>query len=116
MKNLTTTQIFAIILVVLGVLGTSTAQLTDLVGAHDTKLIVSASSLLTSILSGILAMITGQSSQLAAVQAMPGVEKITVNSQANATVASMAVDPLNDKIEPIPQAAAAVEATAKAAT
>ncbi len=113
--NLTPGQIFAIILAVLGVLGASTAQLTDLLGATEAKVIVTISSLLSSILSTILAVITGQGSQIAAVQAMPGIEKITVNAQANSTLASLAVDPANDKIESLPSAASAVAATAKGA-
>lgn len=70
MPKLTTPQIFAIILATLGVLGVSTAQLTDLFGAQATKYIVSASSLFTSILSGWLAIITGQNYQIQAVAKM----------------------------------------------
>lgn len=113
--NLNRGQILSIVVLVLGVLMASTSQLTDLFGPQITKYIVSASSLLTSILAGINTVLQGQGSQLAAVQAMPGVEKIVVNSQANATLATMAVDPLQDKIEATPAAQDAVEATAKAA-
>lgn len=109
-------QVLAIVIVTLGVLVTSTAQLTDLFGAVATKYIVSASSLLTSILGGVVGILFGQGNQIAAVQAMPGVEKITVNSQANAVLATLAVDPSQNKIEPTPEARQAVQATASAAT
>lgn len=113
--NLNRGQILSIIVLVLGVLMASTAQLTDLFGPATTKYIVSASSLLVSILSGINTLLSGQGGQLQAVRSMPGVEKILVNSQANATLATMAMAPLEGKIEPTPAAQAAVAATAKAA-
>jgi len=46
---------------------------------------------------------------------MPGVDKIVVNKEANAMLATMAVAAENPKIEPAPAAQGAVEATAKAA-
>lgn len=112
--NLNINQVISIALVVLGVFVASTAQLTDLFGPNVAKTIVSLSGLLMSIMSGVLGIITGQSGQLKAVQAMPGVEKIVVNSMANNTLASLAVDQQQDKIEAMPSAAAAVAATAKA--
>lgn len=106
-------QIFAITLVVLGVLAASTAQLNDLVGPTATKTIVSIAGLLTSIISGILGVLTGQASQVKAVQAMPGVEKIVVNKEANQTLAALAIDPLQDKVEALPTDESAVTKTAK---
>ena len=114
--NLTRSQILALVICTLGVLTASATQLTDLVGPMATKIIISASTLLMSILSGWVAVLSGQSNQLAEVQAMPGVEKITVNSQANSTLATMAVDPANAKIAATPEAQQAVAATARAAT
>ena len=70
MHKLTTSQVFAISLVVLGVLVSSTAQLTELFGPEATKYIVSAAGLLVSILSGISAVLTGQGSQIRAVVKM----------------------------------------------
>lgn len=63
----------------------------------------------------ILTFTTGQGSQVANVQAMPGVEKIIVNAKAGPTLATMAVADENPKIEALPSAQSAVEATAKAA-
>lgn len=114
LKSLTPLQWFAIILAVLGVLGGATAQLTDLFGAQLAHGIVTASSLLTSILSAIMIPMTGQSAMVNAVQQMPGVSSIVVNSKANQTLAAIAVDP-NSKVEAAPEAAKAVEATAKGA-
>src|ERR1700694_2310580 len=111
--NLNTNQQIAIVLVVLGVLTASTAQLTDLFGPLASKYIVSASGLLVSIFSGILGVITGQGGQLRDVQAMPGVERITVNAAANQTLAAMAVDQSQPKIEIKAGAENTVAATAR---
>lgn len=113
--NLTVSQKFQIALCLLGVLLAGTGQLTVLFGQVATSYIVSAAGLLVAAVSGIGAIVTGQGSQLAAVQAMPGVEKIVVNAQANPTLATMAVDSANPKIEATPQALQAVAQTAKAA-
>jgi hypothetical protein len=111
--TLTPIQMLCIVIAVLGVVSTSTANLTDLFGPGWTKIIVSSATLMTTILSAIMAFLTGQASQIKAVQSMPGVEKITVNEKANAALATLAVDPMQDKIEPTPAAARAVEATAR---
>lgn len=105
-------QVLAITLVVLGVLTASTAQLNDLFGPTTTKAIVSISSLLMSILSGLLGVFSSQANTVKDVQAMDGVEKIVVNKDANQTLASLAVDPVNTKIEPAHNAEAAVTRTA----
>lgn len=113
--NLNRGQALSILIVVLGVLVASTSQLTDLFGPAITKYIISSATLLMSILAGVNTIIQGQGSQIAAVQAMPGVEKIIVNERANATLATLAVDPAQNKIEPTQKAASAVQATAAAA-
>ncbi len=112
--NLNTNQVLAIILVILSVLVGSTAQLTDLFGAHVTQDVVSVASLLMAVLNGILVVITGQTGQIKAVRSMPGIEKLVVNDQANATLAQMAVDPTEPKIGAKPDSLAAVKATAAA--
>lgn len=114
--NLTRNQILAIVIAFLGVLMASTAQLTDLFGPGATKTIQSTAGILNSVLASVLAVITGQSGIIKDASAMPGVEKITVNSQANSTLATLAVDPAQSKIAPIPQAKQAVQATADAAS
>ena len=111
--NLTPIQVIALILVVLGAISGGTAQLTEIVGAGVTKILVAFSGLCTTILSGWIMIITGQSALVRNVQEMPGVEKITVNAAANKTLAEMAVAPENAKIEAAPGADAAVAQTAK---
>jgi hypothetical protein len=111
--NLTRNQILAITLAVLGVLAGSATQLTDLFGANVAKTAVTASSLVQTILASILAVFTGQSSQVKDVLAMPGVEKLTVNAAANQTLAAIAVDPRVDKISPTQGDLSAVSETAR---
>lgn len=112
LRGLTPAQWFAITLAILGVLGGATAQLNDLFGPKLAHGIVTASTLMTSIISALLVPLTGQSAQIAAVNAMPGVSSIVVNEKANATLAAVAIDP-SSKVEAAPDAQKAVEATAK---
>lgn len=111
--NLNAKQIISIVGAILGVLMISTTQLTDLFGAGTAKSIVSIAALVNTVLSSVMAVITSQSSQVRDVLAMPGVDKINVNGQANATLAALAVDPTVDKISPTPAAQQKVEQTAK---
>lgn len=110
--NLTPVQIIGIILVINGALIGSTAQLTDLFGAMVTKDIVSVASLGNAILGGIITMLSGQGSMVKNVLAMPGVERISVNAQASPTLATIAVDPAQNKIAPTEAAKAVVIQTA----
>lgn len=97
--NLNGKQIALIVAAVLGALTTSTAQLTDLFGSEIAKYIISFAGLCNTILSIVVATISGQGSMVRDVQDMQGVEKITINRKANSTLAGLAVDPLQDKIE-----------------
>lgn len=113
--NLTPLQIIGIILAINGALTGATAQLTDLFGqvaAHD---IVSVASLGSAILGGIITSMSGQGSQVRNVLAMPGIEKITVNAQANQTLSSIAVDPKVNNISPTAAAQDDVEKKAAVA-
>lgn len=111
--TINTKQILSITLVILGVLAASTAQLNELLGPSVTKAVVSTATLVMSILAGIQGVISSQGNLVMDVQAMPGIEKISVNSKANPTLAALAVDPLNTKVAPTPEAAASVQATAQ---
>lgn len=113
MPTLTPAQWIAMILVILGAITGGTSQLTEVIGPGATKVAVALASLATTILSGWIMVLTGQASQVKAVQAMPGVDKIVVNAQANQTLASLAVDPSQQKIETAPGAAGTVANTAK---
>lgn len=107
--NINHKQVISIILAVLGVLMVSTTQLTELFGPGPTKIIVSTAGMLNSILASVMAIITSQSGLIKDVQAMPGIDKITVNAQANQTLAAMAVGQGNEKVEAKLGAEAAVK-------
>lgn len=106
--NINHKQVLSILLAVLGVLMVSTTQLTDLFGSTVAKSIVTVAGLVNSLLASIMAVITSQTGLVKDVQAMPGVEKITVNANASSALAQAAIDPANEKIEAKPGAEAAV--------
>lgn len=107
--NLTPLQIIGIILAINGALTGATAQLTDLFGPMIAKDIVSLASLGSAVLGGIITALSGQTAQVKNVLAMPGIEKVTVNAQANQTLSAIAVDPKVDKIAPTVAAQGDVE-------
>lgn len=112
--NLNRNQVIAIVITILAVLMASTAQLTELFGSTAARSIISAAGLLNGILSGVLAVITGQAGMVRDVAAMPGVEKIAVNTNANPTLAAVATDPLQPKVGGVTaQTQNALEAIAK---
>jgi hypothetical protein len=96
--NLNTKQVLAIILAVLSVLSGSTAQLTDLIGAQGAKAVISIASLAMSVMSSVLAVLSSQNNIVKDVAAMPGVQRIDVNENANSTLAAIAVDPMQPKV------------------
>ena len=114
-----TTQKLALTIAILGVVGTASTQLTDILSPFGSlapsivKEIVSLATFVSGILGTVLTFTTGQGQIIKQVQDMPGVEKIVVNSQANQTLASLAVDQTQSKIETLPSAVSAVTATAK---
>ena len=117
-----TTQKLALTIAILGVVGTASTQLTDILSPFGSmapvivKEIVSIATFASGVLGTILTFTTGQGQIIKQVQDMPGVEKIVVNAQANSTLATLAVDTTQPKIETMPSAASAVAATAKAAS
>jgi hypothetical protein len=112
MPNLNGKQIIQIIGVIISVLMVSSAQLTDLLGAGVAKYIVTIAGLANMILQGITVALTTQTAQIKDVAAMPGIDRITVNAQANSTLATLAVDPAQNKVAPTPAAEAAVQKVA----
>ena len=117
---MTSIQKIALSIAVLGFLATAGTQLTDILSPFGSmaplivKEIVSLSGLVSGVLGVVLSFMTGQASQIKAVQQMPGVDKIVVNEKASPALATLAVDPAQAKIETAPGAAQAVKATAKA--
>ena len=112
--NLNARQIIAIVIAILSVFSGSTAQLTDLFGSGVAKIMISFSSLATTTLSSVLAVISSQGSTIKEVAQMPGVEKVSVNAQANPTLAALAVDPNQAKIAATAKDLQAVAETAAA--
>ncbi len=110
--NLTPAQWLAIAIGMLGVLAAGGTQLDAVIGPVAAKSISAASALVSAMLAIPLSVMTGQSSIVRQVSVMPGVEPLKVNAQANSTLAALAVDPANDKIEVKPGAEAAVQRTA----
>jgi|HubBroStandDraft_3_1064219.scaffolds.fasta_scaffold14720_3 hypothetical protein len=101
LKNMTPIQWLVILLSVNSAVAGATAQLTDLFGAAVAHDIVSAVTFANTIIGAFMVPFTGQSAQIDQVLAMPGVEHIDVNRQANATLAQKAVDHAVDKISPV---------------
>lgn len=112
MLNLNGKQIIQIIGVVISVAMVSSAQLTDLIGPVWAKYIVTIAGLINMVLQGLSVNLTTQTNQIKDVAAMPGIEKISVNSAASSALATLAVDPQQSKVAPTPSAEAAVQKTA----
>ncbi len=115
LKNLTLLQWLGIIVLFNGVVLGGTTQLTTLFGAHITDMMVAVAGLGNLFFGGLITMFGGSSAMVKTVAAMPGVEAITVNANANQALAQIAVSnaPDSAKVEPIPTAVARVAATAK---
>lgn len=94
-------RVLSAVVAVLGVLVTASANLTDIFGPNAAKLVVSVAGLAMSVISALnAALFQGQANLVTAVAAMPGVSRIITNHQANDTLASIANDPANPKVEP----------------
>lgn len=111
--NLNGKQLIAIIAAVLSVLVVSTAQLTELFGPVMAKSIVTIAGLANAILTSVIAALTGQASIIKDTLAMPGVESVKVNTDANKTLATIAIDPHQDKISPVSHQMEEVKAIAE---
>lgn len=94
-------QALAVLIAILSVLAVSTANLTDLFGETIAKTVSSAANLINAMIAGILAAYTGQAQMVKDVAAMPGIEPIKVNAEANATLAAVAMDPAVDKVSAV---------------
>lgn len=116
--NLNGKQIISIVGAILSVLMISTAQLTDLFGVGAAKIVVSVAGLGNTIISAVMAVISGtisQDQQVKQVLDMPGVERLRVNQNASPELAALAMDPNVNKISPTDEARAAVAETAATA-
>ena len=96
--NLTGKQVLLIISAVLSALVAASAQLTDIFGPTVAKEVISVVSLSNTILTSIMVAITGQAQLVRDVAAMPGVERVSVNTQASPPLAAVATDPNQPKV------------------
>lgn len=115
LKNITALQWIGIVLIVNGVLTGSVNEMTDLLGAVWAKHIVSLCVMGSGICGGLITMFGGQGAMIKNVAAMPGVERITVNGNANQTLAQAASIDGVSKVYPVPQATDTVSRIAKGA-
>ena len=113
MSQLTAKQWFQIISGSISGFITAGALFTSLFGQDMTLKIIAGLGLVIIILSSVGATLSGQGATVKEVLAMPGVEKITVNAQANQTLSAIAIDPKVDNIAPTQAAEAKVSETAK---
>lgn len=81
-----------------GGLITGAALFNPLVGQDIALKMISVLGICQIIVSAINSNLTTQTNLVASVAAMPGVSKISVNEQANATLAQIATDPAQAKV------------------
>lgn len=110
--TINTKRILAFIMIVLGVLMASTAQLTDIAGPGLTKTIQSVAGLLNAVLAGWVATNTNEANTVTNAQ-VQGV-KIEVDKTASPAIAKLAMDPTMDNINAKPQDEAKVAQNAEA--
>ena len=98
MFGLTRNQILGGAVVIVSVLMISTTQLTDLFGPVIAKSIVAGASILNGILGGWVALMSGPGGMVRDVAALPGVDRVAINTNALPSVAAAAVDPSQPKV------------------
>lgn len=116
LRNITPLQWLGIIILFNGTVVGGTTALLQMGIPHGIVQGISAFCGLANVfLGGLVTMFGGQGAMVKSVAAMPGVESIAVNKQANATLAQIAVSltPDASKIEAIPTDASKVAETAK---
>lgn len=113
--SITRNQWLQMAAVVFGACIAASALWTQLFGQNKASIIISLLGLANTILAGITYVLTGQAQQVKDVAAMPGVGHITVNSAANQTLASMAVDNSQSKVIATQDSANIVQQIAKGA-
>jgi len=96
--GLTSKQWFQIIGSVIGGLTTGAALLQTLFGQDLTIKIVAVLGIANIIMGAVGATLSGQANLVRDVAAMPGVERIAVNAQANPVLAQVATDPEQPKV------------------
>jgi hypothetical protein len=116
MGNLTSKQWFQIVSGIISGLITGAALMQTLFGQDLTIKIVAGLGIANIILSSVGATVSGQSNLVSDVAAMPGVERISINAKASPALASVAVDPAQQKVGPSsPDVRSTLVASAKSA-
>lgn len=108
----TLTQSLGAVLVVNTVLAGGATQLTTLFGDHAAGQILAVCTLGTGIVGGFLVKLGSMTSQFANVEALGGVDHISINGQVPPEIAARAMDPGEAKVKPADTAVSAVTATA----
>jgi len=111
--NVTSKQWFQIVSGFVSALITGAALLTTLFGPDLTPKIIAGLGVINMALSSVGVTLSGQGSLVKDVAAMPGVENITVNKNANQALAAIAVGDDINNVAPTPEAVNAVLNTAK---
>lgn len=111
--NVTRNQWLQILAVIIGASVAASSLWTQLFGQQIAGIIISLLGLGNTILAGVTYVLTGQGQVVKDVLAMPGVNDVGVNAQANKTLAAIAVDPAQYKIKPTAADAAYVGKIAK---
>lgn len=96
--NLNSYQYFLIAVAILSAVSGMTAQFTDLFGAGPAHLIVTAASAANTLITAIMTPLVGNASMVKNVAALPGVDRVQVNTQATPAIAAVAVDPAQTKV------------------
>jgi hypothetical protein len=113
MLNIQPKQWFQIISGSVSGLITGAALFQQLLGQEAALMVVASLGILNIVISSVGTALSGQAQLVKDVAAMPGVEKITVNAQANPTLAAVAVDQTVDKVSPTRQDMDVVTQTAR---
>ncbi|EJN10463.1 hypothetical protein PMI42_06239 [Bradyrhizobium sp. YR681] len=118
LSDITTLQWIGIVILFNTTLLGGAGQLGDLsLSPGMVKAVLAVATLGNGFLGGLVTMFGGQGSMIKTVAAMPGIEQISVNSQANQTLAQIATSGAADaaKVEATPAAQRAVGQTARGA-
>lgn len=107
-------QIVLIVIAMLSFLASASANLTDLFGAGNAKLIVSGATFLNGMISSALAPFLSNASVVKDAGALPGVA-VQVDRGAQQSIAALAVDPGLESISPAPGEERAVSKNAEGA-
>lgn len=116
MLSITRNQLLSLVALALSLLAGGGATLTQVFGTGLAGKIAAGAGFLSSFVNGAIVILTSQSQQVKDVAAMPGIDPLSVNAQANGTLATLAVDPAQTKIAAAPKDIQAVAETAKAAS